>query len=258
VYAVLSNIIKRLSSGLNKQSLASQQNTKHISSHKNDAVSIWQDTGQVYYLENTLKLTYTSNSGVMTLEKLSLDELPNVIKALDAMPAGSPLARATVAQQDDAYVVSVCGVTWQKSHDSVRIKALPEAAMLRSKTHCFTKSQAVFKHAFLLEHDDLLTPSIGSKKEGVYTYNRISIEDFAQQLVRANERIAPPMRKSIPVHSDNFKTAFTEHEQSVIDVVLGHNVDQNHTEQNRTEQNITDENFTGESDTGSSDKQINR
>lgn len=253
MYAVLSNIIKRLSSGLNKQSLASQQNKKHINNHKNDAVSIWQDTGQVYYLENTLKLTYTSNSGVMTLEKLSLNELPDVIKALDAMPAGSPLARATVAQQDDAYVVSVCGVTWQKSHDSVRIKALPEAAMLRSKTHCFTKSQAVFKHAFLLEHDDLLTPSIGGKKEGVYTYNRISIEDFTQQLARANERIAPPMRKSIPVHSDNFKTAFTEHEKTVIDVVLGHNV-----EQSRTEQNITDENFTGESDIGSSDKQINR
>jgi len=260
---VLSNIIKRFSSGLNKESLASQQNKKHINNHKNDAVSIWQDTGQVYYLENTLKLTYTSNSGVMTLEKLSLNELPDVIKALDAMPAGSPLARATVAQQDDAYVVSVCGVTWQKSHDSVRIKALPEAAMLRSKTHCFTKSQAVFKHAFLLEHDDLLTPSIGGKKEGVYTYNRISIEDFTQQLARANERIAPPMRKSIPVHSDNFKTAFTEHEQTVIDVMLGHNLEQSRSEQNRTERYITDENFfdeslTGESDNGSSDKQIDK
>jgi hypothetical protein len=32
------------------------------------ACSIWQDTGKVYYLENTLKLAYQSNSGLFTLE----------------------------------------------------------------------------------------------------------------------------------------------------------------------------------------------
>lgn len=235
---MLSNIIKRLKTRSNKPALIKQK--------EEQAVSIWQDTGQVYYLENTVKLTYTSNSGVMTLEKLSLNELPDVINALDAMPTGSPLARATVAEQDDAYVLSVCGVTWQKSQDSVRIKALPEAALLRSKTHCFTKSQAVFKHAFLLEHDDLLTPSVGSKKEGVYTYNRISIKEFTQQLERANERIAPPMRKAIPVHSDNFKTAFTEHEQKAIDVLLGDNID------SRKSENAEDRSKLGNDNTGSS------
>lgn len=182
--------------------------------------SIWQDTGEVYYLENTLKLTYTANSGVVTLEKLSPDSLANVVETLDRLPPDSPFARAITAAQNTALVISVCGVTWQKNNGTVRIKALPEAALLRSTNADFRKSQAVFKHAFLLEHDDLLTPTTGSGKPGVFTYNRISPAQFTRQLARANERIAPPLRRAIPVHPDNFNSAFTEHEQTVIDGFL--------------------------------------
>ena len=184
-------------------------------------VSIWRDTGQVYYLENTIKLTYQSKAGAVTIEKLSIDRLHEVVKELQALNENSTLARAEVANQTDAFNISVCGVTWQKSEDgkSVRIKALPEAALLRSPTACFTKSQAVFKHAFMLEHDDLLTPST-SGKPGIHTYNRISINQFTQQLANANARLAPTEKKKITVGFDNFSTAFTAHEQSVIDALI--------------------------------------
>jgi len=184
-------------------------------------VSLWRDTGQVYYLENTIKLTYQSKAGAVTIEKLSLDRLHDVVRELQALNESSTLARSEVANQTDAFNISVCGVTWQKSEDgkSVRIKALPEAALLRSPTACFTKSQAVFKHAFMLEHDDLLTPS-SSGKPGIYTYNRISINQFTEQLANANARISPAERKKITVGFDNFSTAFTEHEQSIIDTFI--------------------------------------
>jgi len=207
---VLATIFKRL-----------QAKGKHAvepSASTNTAVSLWKDTGQVYYLENTLKLTYQSVAGKVTIEKLSLSSLPQVLAELQALDNATALSRKEVANQVDAFSVSVCGVTWQTSQDgqSVRIKALPEAATLRSPSACFTKSQAVFKHAFMLEHDDLLTPST-SGKPGIYTYNRISINDFIKQLTVANEKIAPSQKAKITVGNENFETAFTEHEQSVVD-----------------------------------------
>jgi hypothetical protein len=214
---VLSKIIKRLANGPRHRS--------SVVKNSNEAVSLWQDTGQVYYLENTIKLTYTSNSGEITLEKLTVDGLRSAVQAIDAMPDHSPFARANVANQDDAFVISICGVTWQKKNDSVRIKAIPEAALLRSKTACFGKSQAVFRHALALEHDDLLTPAPASGQGGAFTYNRISLAAFTDQIARANARITPKGKHAITVGVDNFSTAFTEHEQRAIDTLLSSNDD---------------------------------
>ena len=189
----------------------------------NTAVSLWKDTGQVYYLENTLKLTYQSNAGKITIEKLSMTSLPQVLAELQALDTVSTLARKETANQVDAFSVSVCGVTWQTADNgqSVRIKALPEAATLRSPTACFTKSQAIFKHAFMLEHDDLLTPASLSKP-GIFTYNRISLNDFISQLALANEKLANGQKATVSVGHQNFETAFTDHEQSIIEKFIKH------------------------------------
>ncbi|MFD3389610.1 hypothetical protein [Alteromonas macleodii] len=189
----------------------------------NTAVSLWKDTGQVYYPENTLKLTYQSNAGKITIEKLSMASLPQVLAELQALDAVSTLARKETANQVDAFSVSVCGVTWQTADNgqSIRIKALPEAATLRSPTACFTKSQAIFKHAFMLEHDDLLTPASLSRP-GIFTYNRISLNDFINQLALANEKLANGQKATVSVGHQNFETAFTDHEQSIIEQFIKH------------------------------------
>ncbi|WP_232306405.1 hypothetical protein [Alteromonas macleodii] len=189
----------------------------------NTAVSLWKDTGQVYYLENTLKLTYQSCAGKITIEKLSMTSLAQVLAELQALDTVSTLAQKETANQVDAYSVSVCGVTWQTADNgqSIRIKALPEAATLRSPTACFTKSQAIFKHAFMLEHDDLLTPASLSKP-GIFTYNRISLNDFISQLALANEKLANGQKATVSVGHQNFETAFTDHEQSIIEQFIKH------------------------------------
>ena len=202
---------------------AQKENASLSRRRGNQAVSVWHDTGQVYYLENTLKLTYQSKSGPITIEKLSLNAIAEVLTQLQALDASSPLSRQEVANQTDAFNISICGVTWQKSSDgsTTRIKALPEAALLRSPTACFSKSQAVFKHAFLLEHDDLLTPTTSSGRPGVFTYNRISIAEFTQQIAAANARLSGKDKPAITVGFDNFNTAFTEHEQQTIEAIIG-------------------------------------
>ena len=185
--------------------------------------SIWEDTGQVYYLENTLKLTYQSNSGLITLEKLSMSELPNVIKDIELLPSSSPLAIANIEQQQSAFNISICGVTWQKNEHTTRIKAISDAALLRSQTACFSKSQAIFRHATLLEHDDFMTSSMAHPKRGMHIYNRVSVEQFIQQIVAANARISSELRKTVLIKSDNFDRPFTEHETAQIEQLININ-----------------------------------
>ena len=85
---MLPGLLKRFNSAAKKTD---------VSQPEQPGGSIWQDTGEVYYLENTLKLTYTANSGVVTLEKLSPDSLANVVETLDKLPSDSPFARAVTA-----------------------------------------------------------------------------------------------------------------------------------------------------------------
>lgn len=185
-----------------------------------NAVSVWKDTGKIYYLENTLKLTYQANSGLITLEKLSLASLPALLNQIDQLTPDSPLARSTTANQQDAFNISLCGITWQQNKNTRRIKAIPAAAVLRSKTSCFSRSQAVFRHAFLLEHDDLMSPSRIGTKAGIFTYHRVSVEQFTRQIRSANEKITGALRKSIYVRPDNFDTSFTEHETQQLEKLV--------------------------------------
>lgn len=182
------------------------------------ATSVWRDTGNIFYLENTLKLTYQGKYGKITVENVHLDNLP-VILADIAQQQSQFMQQADVAGQKDALYISVCAVTWQTDGQSTRIKAVPEAAILRSSTPRFERTQAVFKHEFMLEHDDLLSLT-STQKEGVFTYPNISLPQFVRQIELANAAVAPDYRRQLSVKQDNFATAFTEHETQVIEHLL--------------------------------------
>jgi IS30 family transposase len=181
--------------------------------------SIWRDTGQVYYMLNTLKLSYETQYGPVTFENLNLETLPKLLSDLEASTSKS-LKQKETAEQKDAYVISLCGVTWEENENGTRVKAITEAAMLRSTQSDFRRSQAVFKHEQFLEHNDILNaPSLADKK-GVFTYSNISIEQFVHQLERANSTISDNLRRRINVQPDNFKKLFSENEAAEIDALL--------------------------------------
>ncbi|CAA0286894.1 conserved hypothetical protein [Alteromonas alvinellae] len=73
----------------------------------------------------------------------------------------------------------------------------------------------------MLEHDDLLTPASLSKP-GTFTYNRISLNEFISQLALANEKLANGQKATVSVGHQNFETAFTDHEQSIIEQFIKH------------------------------------
>jgi hypothetical protein len=186
-----------------------------------DAVkdSIWRDTGQVYYMTNTLKLSYETKFGPVTYENLSLESLPKLLKELNA-PYNPLLQQKETAEQKDAFVISMCGVTWEENETSTRVKAITEAAMLRSVQSDFKKSQAVFKHEYFLEHNDVLNAPSLSNSNGVFTYANISIEEFVEQIEIANTHISAELKRRINVQPDNFKSLFSASEEQALGHVL--------------------------------------
>ena len=207
---LLQPIISWLTQKNNNLNLIEKEQTKQ---------SIWRDTGQVYYMLNTLKLSYETEYGPVTFENLNLETLPKLLSDLEASDSKS-LKQKETAEQKDAYVISLCGVTWEENEDSTRVKAITEAAMLRSTQSDFRRSQAVFKHEQFLEHNDILNaPSLADKK-GVFTYSNISIEQFVHQLERANTTISDSLKRRINVQPENFKKLFSDNEAAQIEELL--------------------------------------
>ena len=125
--------------------LSARKSSLQIAPAKQIKTSVWRDTGQVYYMLNTLKLSYESEYGPVTFDNLSITSLRALLSELAHTQQGH-LKQKVTAGQAFAYSISVCGVTWEESDDSTRVKAISEAAMLRSTHSNFVRSQAVFKH----------------------------------------------------------------------------------------------------------------
>ena len=209
-------MLKRLTQFLNPTRSPLQRAT----SSTPEVQSVWEETGQVFYLDNTIKLAYTSNSGKVTMERMSLEKLPETLQKIQALPSDSPMAKVRVGDNETAFCISVCAVTWQKRGDRVRIKAIPEAAILRSTTSCFSRSQAIFKHEQLLEHQDVLSTSSVQNNHGTFTYELISVPQFIAQLSFANQQLAKSRQVSATVTPENFDSVFTQHENECIEAIM--------------------------------------
>jgi hypothetical protein len=196
----------------------SEKNTQ-LAPGQEITTSMWRDTGQVYYFLNTLKLSYESDYGLVSFENLNLDSLSSLLSELRDTQQPH-LKQKVTAGQTFAFNISLCGVTWEESADSIRVKAIAEAAMLRAVNSDFVRSQAVFKHESFLEHNDILNAPSISNNGGIYTYSNISIEQFVEQLEHANSTISNNLKRRINVQPENFKQLFSEHEKTVLDNLL--------------------------------------
>lgn len=199
--------------------ISRSENNTQLAPVQKTTTSIWRDTGQVYYFLNTLKLSYQSEYGSVSFENLNLDSLTSLLSELRTTQQHH-LKQKVTAGQTFAFNISLCAVTWEESADSTRVKAIAEAAMLRSVNSDFLRSQAVFKHESFLEHNDILNAPSISNQSGLYTYSNISIEQFVGQLVHANSTISNDLKRRINVQPENFKQLFSEHERTILDNLL--------------------------------------
>lgn len=176
---------------------------------------IWEETGRMYYLPATLKLSYESELGLVTHEKLSFEDVLGILDELK-LARTKAFTQRVIAGQSTEIRLSICGITWQTLDNKTRSRAVTEAAVLRTTDPAFVKSQAVFKHADRIAD---LDPNILTlpNQTNVFTYEQITPAQFLTQIIELNKRFHPDEESQLTTTRENYLSTFTEHEQGVID-----------------------------------------
>jgi hypothetical protein len=179
--------------------------------------NLWEDTGRLYFLLDTLKLSFESEVGLVTYERLSVEMVKDILNQIKEGESAA-FRQKIVAEQTSEIRISVCGMTWQTLHGQSRTRAITEAAVLRSTTPDFLNSQALFKHADRIID---LDPNILSlpNQVNVFTYDRVSVTDFFSQIKTINTRFEPENKASINLNRENYLAPFSDNEQKTIDTL---------------------------------------
>ncbi|RJE77584.1 hypothetical protein BGP78_00855 [Pseudoalteromonas sp. MSK9-3] len=177
--------------------------------------SIWQDTGKVYYVLETLKISYLSNFGHTTFESLSPNTALSLIEDI-YHPGNLNLAPKVTAGITSPVHISVCGITWQKNSTQLRIKAIPEAATLRTQEANFANSQALFQHGSRTVDVAISSLSEHPTCTDSFRYNNINLKQFIKQLEHVNSFLPASLQRKAPICRNNFKKIYSDHENTVL------------------------------------------
>ena len=176
--------------------------------------SLWEDTGEMYFLIETLKLCFESELGSVCYERIEICDALELLKQLQL--GNTPAFRQKIiASQPTEIRLSVSGLSWQTLHGNIRTRAVSDAAILRATDPEFQNSQAVFKHADRIHDLDASILTLPNQLN-IFTYEHITPLQFMEQLNRINKRFTPGKGSSVNVNRENYIAPFTEHENNAI------------------------------------------
>ena len=174
----------------------------------------WQDSGDIYYLLDTIKLTYESEEGLITIEKLSQQSFDSLMKG--------ELPLSNQVQISDCMTLSVCAVSQQHLATQNRTKAIANAALFRVFPKAKLQSQAQFQHAQLPLDSKLNALTRYNFKRGINTVYGLTLKNFIKTLtIKNNAYIAKHGNKS-SINSDNFESIFTNYELERLKSIPGY------------------------------------
>lgn len=175
--------------------------------------SFWRDTGLTYYLIDTLKLSVETEDGVVSFERISANRLEAIVSGISngSLPHICP---KVTAGQTAAIIISLCGATWQELDSKRRVKAIPEAAVLRIRVGDGEGSQAIFKTESHNLRSDVDTGLPTRAMNHAHSYLDISFRQFLEQLEYANSCLPTGFKRGLHINVNNFRELFTKSESS--------------------------------------------
>jgi len=183
---------------------------------KKEYTDTWQDCGDIYYLLDTLKLTYESSQGLITIEQLPPESLR------DLMKGKFPLLQQL--ESSECITLSVCAVSLQNFESEKRTKAIANAALFRFFKHSDLQSQAQFQHADLPIDGKIDALTRYDFKRGIHVSYGLSLKKFITVLINKNTYYVKKFGKTpSSVRADNFQTVFTNHELAKFSELLNCN-----------------------------------
>lgn len=192
---------------------------------RNDAVvaacqpQTWRFTGHIYYLLDTLKLSYSSQAGLVTYENVNEESLASLCREISRGNWTQPRKTADIPA---LFTLSVCAVSWEKRQGKLRVKAIPDAAALRFEDIDYQVSEAKFQSQYR-PCDDITTPmaDVGGFDKYIKRVRNLSTKEFLQILTENNQALPIALRHSINVTAKNFEYRFTHSERVVFSQIIG-------------------------------------
>ncbi|AOT08602.1 hypothetical protein [Pseudoalteromonas luteoviolacea] len=156
---------------------------------------IWQNTGEVFYLLNTLQLRYKSRYGVVSIDAFDINSFfKNVDEPLDEL----------VSEFGEEFTFSVCAVAWERLGNQTRVKAIDNAAVFRFNKSLDISTQALFQHQFCSSDESRKSEVNLALSRGVFKYYNVQIGEFINQLKEANKKINHERVKRHGITGENF------------------------------------------------------
>ncbi|MCG7549961.1 hypothetical protein [Pseudoalteromonas sp. Of7M-16] len=162
---------------------------------RNIVEPIWQSTGEVFYLLNTLQLKYESRYGTVFVESFNINAF---------IHGGTDPLQKLVREFGEEFTVSVCAVAWERCGNQTRVKAIDNAAIFRFNQALDSPTQVLFQHQFCLADEVNRSDVNISRSVGVFKYYNIQINEFINQLKEANKRINHDRIKRHGITGENF------------------------------------------------------
>ncbi|KZN45334.1 hypothetical protein [Pseudoalteromonas luteoviolacea] len=156
---------------------------------------IWQSTGEVFYLLNTLQLRYKSRYGMVSVDAFDINSFIN--------NAHDPLDEL-VNEFGEEFSFSVCAVGWERLGNQTRVKAIDNAAMFRFNKSLDSPTQVLFQHQFCASDEVNKNEVNLALTRGVFKYYNVQIDEFINQLKEANKRINHDRAKCHGITGENF------------------------------------------------------
>ncbi len=174
----------------------------------------WQKCADIYYLLDTVKISYNADFGNVTLENMHFEEITDCIHSLTTLQKGRVQSPLTI---------TVCGVTWDvltlpEQDMQHRVRAIPKAAGLRYFADNCISSDAYFYQASQLALDAVPSDYFSDRKIGeAKAVSALTLKQFLHKLQQNNQQFLQQYGKPLHLHKANFEEPMTEHEQGVLE-----------------------------------------
>lgn len=173
----------------------------------------WTTSSDIFYLLDTVKISYDSPLGKITVENVCLENCAECLASLKHIAKNTDYSNCP-------FIITVCGVTWDVVERSRkitqrRVRAIPKAAGLRFFGDNRIDSDAYFYQANRLVLDNSPSDYFTDRQVGeAKAVAQLTPEQFIKNLQQNNQQFIKTHGKPLYLHKANFEEPFSEHERN--------------------------------------------
>lgn len=158
----------------------------------------WDNTGDVYYLLETAKLSYRTALGLITVEHLPLNEGAQALNTLLTKIFADLKQFEAQQVKQQPVCLQVCAMTWERLGAAKRVRGISNAAKMRFFRADQRGADVHFHHEVQGELLDL------------------SVQQFLDYLQQHNQRVLAKYQQTTLLRASNFQSLFSHSEQRSI------------------------------------------